>query len=277
MTVIGVTSARSSPGATSLAVGLAMAWRTETRPSLLIEADPAGGVIGLRFNLRSTPSLSTLIADMRHAFDPSLIVDNAVDLQGVKCLLAPVDPVVAERAVEHAAELLAPQLKVVQLPTVIDLGRCGRHSLSLPLAVEADLVLVVVRPRVDEVQSTLFTVRTLKAAGCSVGLVSIGKQPHPPEEVARLAGVPLIAVLPEDAKFASPLAGGHHRRRRFRRSLLWRSIDSLATALLDVSPRVEQSQNKNHPPAPMAVPRQQPVPPGTGVPAGSRVGGEVGR
>ena len=92
MTVVAVTSSRTSPGATSLGIGLALAWQNQVERSLLIEADPAGGVLSLRFDLAAAPSLTTFASDVRNGYRDDLLWANTQDLRGVRCLPAPVDP-----------------------------------------------------------------------------------------------------------------------------------------------------------------------------------------
>ncbi len=237
MTVIALTSVRSSPGATSLGVALSAAWASASDDlALLIEADPAGGVLGLRFELPSEPSLATLSADLRRHGNRSLVLSNSVELAGARCVTAPADPFIASGVLNRSAKTLSDQLASLGLATAIDLGRIERRSPAMPLAVGADQVLVVCRPRADEVQSALFTVRLLRSAGCNVGLVTIGDRPHHPREVADLAGVPLVAVLPDDPAMAVAFGGGRYVSRKLRRSTLWRAVLSLSDSLLDAYP-----------------------------------------
>ena len=92
MTVIAVTASRTSPGATSLATGLALALSSEYERSLLIEADAAGGVLALRFDLEVTPSLTTFGSDIRNGYTHDRVWRNTQDLRGARCMPAPVDP-----------------------------------------------------------------------------------------------------------------------------------------------------------------------------------------
>lgn len=233
MTVFAVTAARGSPGATTLTVALGSAFSRLTGGALIIEADPTGGAIGLRFDLAPEPSWATLSADMRRSLDQRLILGNAVDLHGTRCLLAPVDPTVMASVLGRSAGPVAAQLPDLSMPTVIDLGRLDRRSPALELATCADGVLVVCRPRLDEIQSAMFTIRLLNGAGCRPSLVTIGDQPHHPDEVAQLAGVPLAAVVPDDPAMAVAFCGGRHSSLRLRRSTFWRSILALAEQTLE--------------------------------------------
>ena len=123
MTVVAICSTRSSPGVTSLSVALGAAFVHRGLRPLLIEADPAGGVIGLRFALSADPSLRTLWADMRRGFSADVVQQNTTDLRGIDCLLAPTDPLLAVRALDHVVPVLAEEAAGLHRPVIIDLGR----------------------------------------------------------------------------------------------------------------------------------------------------------
>ena len=240
MTVIAVSSSRSSPGATSLAVALGFAWRASGEQPLIVEADEAGGVLGLRFGLPHERTWTTLSADLRRANRPGLVVENAVDLNGLPCVLAPVDPVMSAAALRRSAATVAELLASMDGPVVVDLGRTDGHEAALPLARAADEVLLVCRPRPDEVQSALFAIRLLEANDCRPALVIVGDQPHSPQEVADLAGIRLAAVIPDDPALAVAFSGGRFAAGRLRRSTLWRSVAALADDLASRQPLAAQ-------------------------------------
>ncbi|MEM9133651.1 MAG: hypothetical protein AAGE88_14970 [Actinomycetota bacterium] len=232
MTVVALTSTRSSPGVTSLAVALGLVWQRQGREPLLVEADPAGGVLGLRFDLAAEPSLASLAADLRRGYESERFTKNGVDVLGVRSLLAPVDPLTASRVLHRNGEALSAAVRAAGRPTVIDLGRLDGYSPALALAAGADRVLVVGRPRVEDVQSLLFGCRLLRGHRIESSLVAVGARPYAPHEVAAHAGLPLAAVIPDDPELAAAFSGGRFSGRRLRRSLLWRSIQALADALL---------------------------------------------
>lgn len=232
MTVIALASTCSSPGVSALGVGLSFAFDSRGSTPLLVEADPSGGVIGLRFNLSGRRDLSTFTTDSRRGYEPWLIYQNAASLSGIHCLLSPTDPLLASRSIERSASLLSEALPEFELPALIDLGRINESSPSLALLGAVDHVLLVSRPRIDEVQSLLFGIRLLQKHGCNVSLVVVGTRPYNPLEVSELAGVPLAATLPDDAGAAAAFVGGSFSARRLRRSMLMRSITGLADRLL---------------------------------------------
>lgn len=252
--IVSLTSARSSPGVTSLAVGMAYVWQELGYQPLLVEADPAGGVLGLRFDLPSEPSFTTLSADLRRGSDPQRIFDNTAEIRGVRTLLSSVDPAQAGRVLTRSAGILAAELPSLRRPVVIDAGRLGADSPALPLLQASHQVLVLCRPRVEEAQAMLFGLRLLRGLGCRCGLVVVGERgPHDPHEIAALAGVPLVAVLPDDAVLAAALTGGIYNEKRLKRSLLWRSIAALSRSVL---------QGPAAAPAPASAPAPAPTPAG---------------
>lgn len=261
MTIIALTSTRSSPGVTSLAVALALVWQRQGREPLLVEADPAGGVLGLRYDLAAEPSLATLSADLRRGYESERFTKNAVDVLGIRSLLAPVDPLTASRVLQRNGDAVAGAIRSYGRPTVIDLGRLDSHSPALALAASADRVLLVGRPRVEDIQSLLFGCRLLRGHRFEAALVAVGDRPYAPIEVARHAGLPLAAVIPDDRELAAAFSGGRFSGRRLRRSLLWRSTQALADALIAGAPPAAVGPVSAPPlPPPSTMPPPEPAP-----------------
>ncbi len=233
MTIFAVTSSSGSPGVTCTAYGLAVATgQILERTPLLIEADPSGGSMALRFQLDIERSLATFSGVASRGVEPGMLNEHASQLSGVACLTAPSDPLLAQWALRRSASMLVEAMVADRQLTIADLGRFSAETPALPFASAARLVLLITRPTAEDAQSMLFAVRSLKQAGCRVGLLCLGDRPFHPLELADLAGVPLVAVLPDDPVMASALKGGSHSLPRFRRSSLWRSIVALAKVVL---------------------------------------------
>lgn len=242
MTVLAVTSSRTSPGATTLATGLAISLSHVAPRSLLIEADPSGGVLALRFDLAPAPSLASFGSDIRNDFDESLVWSNAQDLRGVHCIPSPVDPELSRAWIERIGSTLVDELPRLGAPTILDLGYVGDGAASLELARAADLTLVVTRPETAEIQALLYQVRRLRSVGAEVAIVCVGSQPHDPAEIAAIADAPLAAVLPDDRTVASALSGAKFNKGSFRRSLLWRTIGGLAMTVHNPTLMAERAE-----------------------------------
>jgi len=230
MTVVCVASGRSSAGATSVTVGLAMAWSRWDLNPLLIEADPAGGVLGLRFGLASRPSLLSLITEARRSFSVDQLDAHSQSVGGAPSLIGVADPVVAARTVARAGDILGPELERLARPIVIDLGRITSDSSSLGFVDPSCRVLLTTRSTTAEVQAMLFQLRLLRDRNVEPELVVIGRGQNRPDEIASFADVSLAGVLPYDPVVASAFVGGRYRRAQLNRAVLWRSMSALAAS-----------------------------------------------
>lgn len=236
MTTVAVASAGASPGASALAVALGMArCRAGGDRVVLVEADPAGGRLAPRFGLQADPSLATYVSDARRGSNAELVMRNSQRIGALGALVCPVDPELTRQVLARGGEDLARLLRDVELDAVVDLGRLEEGSEALPFAIHADQVLLVTRTRFDEVQALLYRQRLLVEAGCTVGLVTVGDEPHHPDEVAKVIDLPLLAALPDDAAVASAFSGGRFTERRLVRTRLWRTVLGLADRLWSVA------------------------------------------
>jgi hypothetical protein len=237
---------------------LALALRRRGLAPLLVEADPAGGVLGLRFGLPSEPSLATLAgAAGRGNADPELLWSHCVDLGGAPLLASPSDGLIATWALGRSTTYLAEVLRSLGRPVILDIGRIEAASPALALLPAADLVTLVCRPNAEEAQAMMYGSRTVKRHCARMGLVTVGDRPFRSQELADLAGIPLLGVVPDDPRVARALVGGRHSRSTFRRSLLMRSIDSLARSVFP--PHVVSRRRSVSPPAPPAPPAHTPL------------------
>ncbi len=243
MPVIGLTSGGASPGTTSIALGLAFALGQQSGHNpVLIESDPDGGVLGLRFGFPAEPNLASYASALgRSSADGTLLAAHTIDFSGVRVLAGPGDPLIARWALNRSATAIADAVAQQGVPTVMDLGRTLGDSPASPLAIAADRVLIVLRPTAAEVQRMLYTKRALATVGCRSALVIVGHSPYNPQDVAELAGVPLLAVVPDDPKTASVLRGGRHTVRKFRKSMLWLTLHEMAAVLLRSYPTEAES------------------------------------
>jgi hypothetical protein len=94
-------------------------------------------------------------------------------------------------------------------------------------------VLLVARPRLEEVVALGPLAERLQAAGVLVHLVCVGQRPFHPLEVADVAGVPLVGVVADDSAAAAMVARSGLEGRRLARSRLARSVAELACSLAE--------------------------------------------
>ena len=235
MSVVALASARHSPGVTTATLLAAAAW---PRPVLVLEADPAGGDLVCWCRLRSEPNLLTLAAVARSRVEPADTWANAQPLAGassVRAVVAPVDPRQADAALAALIRAGLPSALggLPDTDVLVDVGRLGPHSPALGLLLEADVAVLVCRPRLNEIDHLHTRAAWLKAEGVSdLRLVVVGHGPWSAAEAARAAGIPKVgAVLPDDPRGAAILAGEDRGGRSLGRSALWRSAATLVEGL----------------------------------------------
>ena len=238
MPLIALASVKSSPGVTTAALALASAWKAERR--LLVEADPAGGDLGLWLGLPAAAGLAGLAAAARHGHEAGLPWRYARELAGGAHLITA--PAGAEQAAVCVAALTAadlPQeLAAGPEPVLADCGRSYPGSPALAVAAAAAVTLLVVRPRVSELAHLEPRIRGLEQAGLRLALILTpdGRRPpgepsYPAEEIAGVLGVPVQATLPGDPRAVEQLCRRVATPGRARRLPLLREAAAVAGAL----------------------------------------------
>lgn len=236
MTLIALASAKGSPGVTTAMVALSAVWPAE-RPLLLVEADPDGGDLAARAGLRPEPGLTTLAAAGRRALADGEVERHVQELPGgTPALLAPPE---AERA-GGALGLVAPRLTKVlagdeSRDVLVDCGRLRLQTVAQPFVDRAAMVLLVVRPRLDELQHVAARLRSLSETEASTAVVLCGEGPYGPTDVSGALGVRVLGALPPDPRAAAALTGAATVPRSLHRTALVRSARGLVETILDAA------------------------------------------
>ena len=129
-----------------------------------------------------------------------------------------------------AAGRLAGLLEQVEVDVLIDAGRLPATPLAGPLLETADRVLLVVRPRVEELTALAHRLPHLAGLGPAPQLLLVGDRPYGPDEIGDTLQVPVIGVLAHDPDTADALAAAGPIR-RLARSPLLRSATGIVDTL----------------------------------------------
>lgn len=232
-------SARSSPGVTTTMLACASVWPGRV---LLVEAAEDGGALAARFGLPVEPGLTTLAAATRHTVGgdgPAGALDEHVQpLPGtgrIGALVGPASLEPAQALLRTAAGRLANLLNSTETDVLVDAGRLPATPLALPLIESADRLVLVVRPRVEELTALAHRLPQLSTLGPAPEVLMIGDRPYGPGEVADTLGVPVLRALAVDPAAAEALAASGAARRLVR-SLLLRSAAGIVHDLTTHSP-----------------------------------------
>lgn len=236
--VIAVCSVKGSPGVTTLCVALAARWPAPGR-AVVVECDPSGGSLAARFGLRTAPGLVSLTAAARQNRDLMLWAHTQPLPGGVPVVVAPPGGDYARAALATLLDarrqsVLRGAAAVAGSVVVADCGRLDAVSPAMAIAREADRVLLVVRPRADELSHLAASLSMVDLWAMRPGLVLVGRG-HPAGEVTRELGVPVLAEIPHDVPGARALSGLPGRRRGPVRSRLGRVVHAIARDLGDLT------------------------------------------
>jgi hypothetical protein len=238
--IVSVSSIRGAPGATSWALLLAAAWPPEfTERRVVLEADPAGGVIGARYGLGVDPGAVRLVTSVRRNGT------TAVDLEGVgrevdAGLFVVPGPESAEQAravwsegAPSVASRLAGDLPV----WVVDIGRADDVNPSVAFVDHAALALVVVSAHQEDLVQLPARVAALHQRCPAVGVVVTGRCAFGVDEVRQFCRAESVWAVPtrdDTVDEVGRLLDG----KRARRSWLWRhALDVAAGAFGMVAAR----------------------------------------
>lgn len=234
MSTVCFASVRNRPGTSTVWLLTAIALRAGGRQVLAVEADPDGNDLATTYELGQNPGLVSLAAAARRGSLPAGSADeHARHLpDGLAVIPGPVPGEEAAAAVGSIAGRLASLAAVDGRVWCVDTGRLTAISPALPAATGSAITVLVCRPNRTEALALPARVATLTAAGCRLGLVTVGAAPYRPGEIAEHAGIDLLGTFPT-VRDADDMVAAAITGRRGRRSLLWRAAVDLAAAITD--------------------------------------------
>lgn len=229
-------SLKASPGVTTAMVALAAVWPAD-RQVLMVEADPDGGVLAARFGLSTEPGLASAAPGLRR--EPRSKLANHIQRLpgGGMVLFGPSSPDQARLIVTACAGRLCQTLAATGDDALVDCGRLAAGSPAMPVAAAADVLVLVARPRLDELQHLAHRLPTLLQTSRNAALVLIGDSPYGPAEVEHALDeeMTFVAQLADDPRAAAAFNGhGGAGVRRLAASQLVRSARGVAQQLLSV-------------------------------------------
>lgn len=253
MATIVLTSASGSPGVTTCAVGLALAW---PRPVLLVEADPTGGsgihAGYLRGEIDPDAGLIDLALAHRQGRLAEALPQTVRAWPGTPVgLLSGIRSRDQARSLVGLWEPLIPVLSGLHRngqDVIIDAGRLGLAGWPAPLVMSADLTLLVIRNTLPSIAaarswSTSLGASFANAGGESrFGLLMIEEsgrwsakpgqvQTYSPRQTAKTLQTSVVTTLPWHASHAACFSHGATPPRRWHTSPLARGIQAAVGAI----------------------------------------------
>jgi MinD-like ATPase involved in chromosome partitioning or flagellar assembly len=254
MALLAVAYVKGRPGVTTTALGLAAVAPAEAG-AVVLECDPAGGDLMRRLDLAATPSLVDLAAAARGATSAEAAFAAGCQSAVIGEVAVPVVVAPAGGAQTRAAlpELTGTGRSTLTTPERLVIADCGRltpGSPVWPLLRLADVALVMVRARTDELahlREVLAELVDIVTGRLVVLLAAGGVYPaaevadvlsaHVAEDLARDPGLLcVLGPLPDDRKAAAVLGGDLVAGRRWRRLPLMRAYAGVLDDILPSLP-----------------------------------------
>lgn len=246
MALIVLTSSNGSPGVTTSALGLAMAW---PRPSILVDADPTGSraIPAGYFRGGQLPTEASIV-DLALAHRQGTLVEDLpqalmrIPNTHIQLLNGPVRHNQA-RALDSMWEPLAGVFKSLERngqDVIVDAGRLGLEGSPYKLIAAADLALLVTRSTVPALVGAASWAPTLRGtfaragAARNLGALVVGPgAPFTTAEVAKTLQMPAVAALEWDPASADVYSQGAQpqSRRRFENATLNKSLRAAVHAI----------------------------------------------
>ena len=239
MSVIVFGSLKDAPGVTTLLACVAYQWPRHRRVAA-VEADGDGGSIAPRFGLHpEDPSLVSFAALSRHGVTESEFWSACQRLpDGPPVMVAPGGA--ATGAALERVDLSAMSRCLHDTDLLVDAGRLRDGGIPARLCAQADLVVVVVRPRFESLAVLLDRAEGLSAE-CPLLAVVVGDGPYPVPEIDTALRQTtgdrawVLGAVACDARGAAALVTEATRGRMLRRSPLARTVRPVTDLLVHLS------------------------------------------
>lgn len=247
MSLLVLTSVAGSPGVTTTALGLTLAW---PRDAVLMDADRsaphtilAGYLAGqathghgmqglLQAHRERLPMAVALASEWRPLPDLPRLVET--DAPGERRFVPGFTHLGSVDLFEGAWPSVVEAAREASFDVIVDAGRTGHRGLPANLVAGAGVVALVCRTSLTSLAALRLHLGPLVEGGAPgrVGLVVVGPgRPYGVREVAEQFGVPVLAEVAWDAAAAAELHEGAPVGKRWVRSALARSLDQAAGTL----------------------------------------------
>jgi hypothetical protein len=236
MALVTLFSAGGSPGVTTTALGLALAWN---RPALLVDADPSAPNTILTGYFKGTSIPSATLADLSVSHRQGTLVTDlprlAVPITGTAVTFVPgLSRHVQASSMLPVWEPLSAALRSLEVTgqdVIVDAGRLGLAGSPSPLIHNADLALLVVRSSIPAVFAAASWADTLReefdrvGALGNLGLIVVGPgRPSSTSSMGKALQLPVVATIDWDPSAAQVWSEGADQPRKFESAAFTKSI-----------------------------------------------------
>ena len=243
--IVTLGSIRGAPGTTSWSLLLAAAWPAEFDVEcVVLEADVDGGVLGARYGLGVEPGAVSLTAALRRTEDHVPVEAHGRLLPcGLWVVPGPENAEQAAGLWEESAQSVADRLAADDRVWLVDGGRLTKSSPARAFAARSVFTVLVSRGESEQLVAIPPRATALhKTCGERLGVLVVGRVPHPLDELREFLGVGEVWTVGEDLDIRATIGRVLSSRARARRAVAWREALSTAARLaaLTVAPAARE-------------------------------------
>lgn len=244
--LVAVCADKGSPGVTTTSLAVAAEW--PGGPVVVVEADPAGGDLGIVLSgkagaLPATPTVATLAAESLHASE-SIWERTSVEVSETVRVVPGLLSAEAGAGMAKLWPALADALAASATDVIADVGRISTMSPAMPIIEAADVVVVVMQPAPSSLVHARERIRHLAVERRVIQPVIVTRDRESADDrrdvdqvldAAQLDGVEPCLHVAWDPTAVGALRSGPEALslRRFGRSKLLRSAALVGGVLVD--------------------------------------------
>jgi hypothetical protein len=231
--LVGLLSAKGSPGVTTASLALAAVW---PRPVVMMDADPFGGDVRAGLGRGGWPTdagVAELVVDLRSSTMAHALARLAHRPNDhAPAVLAGIASIAQAKGVPWSS--LAPELAAFGgADCIADCGRLVPDVLD-DLLQSCDAVVLFSGSTLREARAAVRAVPVVQARAELAGIVvSRPGRPYGAAEIADSCSLELLGVLPDDPRTASVWSDGDPPTRSLLRAAYMRAADRIACSLAD--------------------------------------------
>jgi hypothetical protein len=225
-------SMRSAPGVTSWSLLVGAAWPDPASVEpVVLEADPAGGVLGARYGLGVEPGAVSLIAALRRSDRVDIDTHSRLVAGGLFVVPGPETGEQARAVWAGSTDTVAGRLAADRRVWLVDAGRLEAGSPVVPFAWLSTLTVLVCGPAHEDLVQVPSRVAWLQSHGARVAVLVVGAAGHGEVELGEFFGTGLVWSVRADHDLVPIVGAVLAGAVRARRSWAWRSALDLAATL----------------------------------------------
>lgn len=245
MSLYALVSAGGSPGVTTTALALALAWPSQV---IVAECDPSGGDILAGLFAGHLPSNNGLLPLAMEAGRGTEAAAAALwreltdlDDEHSRLLLAGISDPRQAAGIAPSWPALAATLASVPADVIADCGRVDAVPVIAPVLTAASLIVLVLRPslrQISKARQRIELLTDLLGGTQRLVILVVDEGTHSARDVAKVLEIPVAGSLPHDYKTASVLSDGAGGRRALATRPLVRGAGVAGRALREAAAAV---------------------------------------